>query len=384
MDTPIYFERRKFMKKKLIGKIAAGLTVFTALCIPVKFSNVQAVYAEEVQLPSETNTSFSKARNLEFGSSMAGTFSESDGRRYYKFSFVQAGKLDLGVEMQDNNDLHIKIYDASQTEIYDFFHSGRYVGTGPSFSVDAIYLTGGDYYMVLECYENISVSFLANMDPMGESFTETQDSNNDISSDASSISLKNKYKGILAQNDDIDYYSFNVPASGLITLNLTNSTSNTIKYTVYDESLSPAYTNTVRSSEKTSQPVSVKSGDYYLAVAKEDVNKGTGSYTFSIDYIKKNTSAPKIKSVKNTSGGTMTVKWSQVNGAGGYELWYSAKPNFKSGVIKKETGASVSSADCCGLAKNQKYYVRIRAYSEINGIREYGKWSSRKSVVIKR
>lgn len=372
------------MKKRLIGKIAAGLTVFTALCIPVKSSNVHAVYAEDVQFPSETNTSFSKARNLEFGSSMAGTFSESDGIRYYKFSFAQAGKLDLGAEMQANNDLHIKIYDSSQTEIYDFFHSGRYVGTGPSFSVDAVYLTGGDYYMVLECYENISVSFLANMDPMGESFTETQDSNNDISSDASSISLKNKYKGILAQNDDIDYYSFNVPASGLITLNLTNSTSNTIKYTVYDQSMNPAYTNTAGKGSKISQPVSVKSGDYYLAIAKEDVNKGTGSYTFFIDHTKKNASAPKIKSVKNTSGGTMTVKWSQVNGAGGYELWYSTKSNFKSGVTKKETDASVTSTDCYGLSRNKKYYIRIRAYSEVNGIKEYGKWSSRKSVVIKR
>ena len=137
-------------------------------------------------------------------------------------------------------------------------------------------------------------------------------------------------------------------------------------------------------SSKTSQPVSVKRGDYYLAVAKQDVNKGTGSYTFSIDYTKKNTAAPKIKSVKNTSGGTMTVKWSRVTGAGGYELWYSTKPNFKGSVAKKEMDASVTSAECYGLTRNQKYYIRIRAYTEINGIKEYGKWSARKSVVIRK
>lgn len=373
------FERRKFMKKERKGKIAAGLTVLTVLCTSAKFPvPVQTVHAEEVQLPAETNTSFSKAREIGPGDSVAGTLSGNDSSRYYKFSLQEANRLEIGVECNDR--VYVMIYDSTQTEIYETDRSDR------TFSIDGLYLTGGDYYMQLKSYydRDCTFSFIANMDPMGESFTETQDSNNDMSSDASAISLKTKYKGVLAKNDDIDYYKFQSPSAGQITLNIMNSTSGTVKYTVYDGSLSPVYTNTVRSSEKTSQPVSVKSGDYYLVIAKEDVNKGTGSYTFSTDYTKKNTSAPKIKSVKNTSSGTISVKWSRVNGAGGYELWYSTKSNFKSSVTKKETNASVTSTDCYGLSRNKKYYIRIRAYSEINGIREYGKWSRRKSVVIKR
>lgn len=369
------------MKKEQIRKTAARLAVFTVLCTSAKFPvPVQTVHAEEVQLPAEANTSFAKARNLEFGVSMAGKLSENDSRRYYKFSLSQASRLDLGFERSDHFDnVKITIFDATQTEIYSITKN-----YDRSFSLDAIYLTGGDYYLLVDEALNVTFSFIVNMDPAGESFTETQDSNNDMASGASAINMQQKYKGVLAQNDDIDYYKFQVPAAGLITLNLTNSADDAARYAVYDDSLNPVYTNTVSRESKTSQPVLVKRGDYYLAVAKQDVNKGTGSYTFSIDYTKKNTAPPKIKSVKNTSGGTMTVKWSRIAGADGYEIWYSTKSNIKRDTDKKETDTSVTSADCYGLMRNKKYYVRIRAYTEINGIKEYGKWSSRKSVVIRK
>ncbi len=368
------------MIKNQKGTMAAAITVFTILCAAVTSPmQVQTAYAEDVQLPSETNTSFSKAREIDSGVSVAGTFPETGGKRYYKFSLEEAGKIFMELERSSGSGyIYLKFYDESQTEIY------TYAGGRSAFTLSDLYLTGGTYYLAVEYDENLTFSFVANIDPMGESFTETQDSNNDMFSDASVINLKQKYKGILAKNDDIDYYKFQTAAAGLITLNLTNSTSNTMKYAVYDSSMNPVYTNTLESGSKVSQPVSVKSGDYYFVVTKEDVNKGTGSYTFSVDYVKKNTAAPKLKSVKNTSYATMTVKWSRVNGATGYELCYSTKANLKGSVTKKELDASASSAECYGLTQKKKYYVRIRAYSEINGIKEYGKWSNRKSVVIKK
>ncbi len=157
-----------------------------------------------------------------------------------------------------------------------------------------------------------------------------------------------------------------------------------VRYSVYDKSMHLAYANTLGSGFKVSQPVAVKKGTYYLSIAKADINKGTGSYTFSIDHAKKLSAAPKIKSVRNSSNGCMTVKWSSVTGATGYELWYSTSPNFKSGVEKKELNASQTSETYSWLTLKKRYYVRIRAFREINGMKEYGKWSSRKSVVIKK
>lgn len=368
------------MKNKQQRTIAAGMAVFTILCSTVKFPMpVQTIYAQDTQIPTETNTSFAKARQIESGVSAAGSMPDGGGKNYFKFSLEQAGKMDLTVDKSEHwGNIGIKIYDASQTEIY-------YVREGDdSFSINDIYLTGGDYYLSVEFPMATTFTFVANIDSMGESFTETQGSNNDMSSDASEISVKEKYKGVLALNDDIDYYKFQLPAAGSITLNLTNSTSNTVKYTVYDQSMNPAYTNTVKGGAKASQPVSVKSGSYYLAIAKEDVNKGIGSYTFFIDYTKKNTAAPKIKSVKNSSSGTMTVTWSSVAGADGYELWYSTNSKFKGNVVKKELDSYTTSENYYGLTYKKKYYVRLRAYSVLNGQREYGKWSAKKSVTIKK
>lgn len=368
---------KKGIKRKIVACIAI-LSIFgTSAGLPV---TMHIVHAEETEFPSETNTSFSKAREIKPGVSVAGTFPDSGGKRYYKFSLEQAGKVDLAFDVSASayfGSMIIKIYDNSQTEIYS---ATKY----ESFSLNDIYLTGGNYYLMAEFPRSTAFSFIANMDSMGESFMETQDFNNDISSYASCISLKKKYKGILAQNDDIDYYKFQIPSAGKITFNMTNSVSNTIRYDFYDQSLNLAYTNSVDSSYKTTQLVSLKKGTYYLAIAKENVNSGVGSYTFSIDYIKKISAAPKLKSVKNSSDGSITVKWDSVPGANGYELWYSVKSNFKSGVVKSELDSSVTSTSYYGLSKKKKYYVKIRAYEEINGVKEYGKWSKKKSVIIKK
>lgn len=375
--------RKKGLKEKMIAGLAALAVLGTSVGLPVM---EQTVYAENPELPAETNTTFEKARELEFGSSMAGTFSESDGRRYYKFSLDRASRLSLGFE--DSAHRSIKIYDASLTEIYSF-NSGY-----GSFTLSPIYLTGGFYYISIECYSNAIVSFIANVDPMGESFTETQDVNNDMASDASEINLKKKYKGVLALNDNIDYYRFQVPAAGQITFNMTNSVSDTVKYSFYDQSLNPSYTNIVRGDYKTIQPVQVKRGVYYLAIAKEDVNRGTGSYTFSIDYTQKGSTSPntsnvtvkqaKINSVRNSARKSMTVKWGRVSGASGYELWYSTNAGFKKGIVKKRSSSSVTSKTYSGLKKARTYYVKVRAYKNVNGAMKYGKWSSKRSVFIRK
>lgn len=374
-------EKNTMDKKRLKRKIVTGMVILsmfgTSAGMPV---TMHTVHAEETEFPSETNTSFAKAREIEPGVSVAGKFSESGGKRYYKFSLEQAGKIDLAFDVSASayvGSMNIKIYDNSQTEIYS---ATKY----EAFSLNDIYLTGGNYYLVTGFPHSTAFSFVANMDSMGESFTETQDSNNDMASDASAISLKKKYKGVLAQNDDIDYYKFQIPSAGKITFNMTNSVSDTIKYGFYDQSLNLAYTNFVNSSYKTTQPVSLKKGIYYLAIAKENVNRGTGSYTFSIDYTKKISAAPKLKSVKNSSNGGITIKWDSMTGVDGYELCYSIKSNFKGSVVKSELDSSVTSASYYGLLKKKKYYVRIRAYEEINGIKEYGKWSKKKSVLIKK
>lgn len=380
--------KKNSLKKKTAAWLAALAVLLTSAELPL---TEHPVYAET----AETNTTFATARDLEFGSSMAGTLSTSDNIRYYKFSLKEANQLQLGVERTRESGLsciYIKFYDASQTEIYSTYTYNN------TFSLGPLYFTGGDYYMTLTLQDSSydeTFSFKANTDTLGESFAETQDVNNNLRENASAISLKKTYKGVLAINDDIDYYKFQVPAAGPIKFNLTNAADDSLRYTFYDQSLNQAYTDTLIRRSKASPSVSVKKGIYYLAIEKANVNRSVGSYTFSIDHMpqggtsgsntgKVTVKQVKIKSVQNSARKKMTVKWNKVSKVSGYELWYSTNSNFKKGVVKKKLSSSVTKKTYSGLKKKKTYYVRIRAYKNVNGGKKYGKWSSKKSVVIRK
>ena len=80
----------------------------------------------------------------------------------------------------------------------------------------------------------------------------------------------------------------------------------------------------------------------------------------------------------------MTVQWKKVAGASGYELQYSTRSNFKSSVVKKSLSSSKSSASYKKLKKGKTYYVRMRSYVNVDGVKKYSKWSPKKSVKIKK
>lgn len=364
------------MKNRILAGMAAAAIVVTA------WLPASRVQAEESVLTTAVNTSFAAARDLPFGTSIAEEMSDSDTKRYYKFTLDEASELNLGATIDAKTaTVNISVYDASKTQVY-FFQKWHSNWTN-DFSTGSIYLTGGAYYLGIEMdYSPCAISFIVNSDSLGESFVETQDSNNDMFSDASPILLKKKYKGVLANNDEIDYYKFEVPAAGTITYNMTNAANGTLKYVIYDSSMNASYTKTVNSSGKTAEMIPLAEGTYYLAVAKENSEKGVGSYNFTMDYVAKVPDAPVIKSIKNTSGKKMKAAWDKVSDAEGYELQYSTSSGFKSGVVTKKLDASKTSAACSGLTKGKTCYVRLRSYVTVDGVKKYSKWSAKKSVKI--
>ena len=80
----------------------------------------------------------------------------------------------------------------------------------------------------------------------------------------------------------------------------------------------------------------------------------------------------------------MTVKWKKQKQATGYQIRYSLKKNFKSGVktltVKK---SKTTSKIIKKLKSKKKYYVRIRTYKKIGDQRCYSAWSKTKSVKTK-
>ena len=108
-----------------------------------------------------------------------------------------------------------------------------------------------------------------------------------------------------------------------------------------------------------------------------DVSQGSNSAAIK----KVSSTKAKIKNVKNIKSNGMKLTLSGLSGNDGYQIQYGLKKNFKGAkaVTKKTSSLTVKK-----LQKNKTYYVRARVYKKIAGKTYYGKWSSRKSVKIKK
>lgn len=359
------------MKKKLLAGVLA-LAVVAGTAAPG-----QVLYAadKESLLPAATNTSFASARELPFDTSIAEDMSRDDNVRYYKFSVSDASELIVRGKFKDGwATNHISVYDENKTEIVQ-------IEVNDAFS-DSIFVTGGNYYLKLEAGDK--VSFTTTVNSLGESSVETQDNNNDTLSGAFPIELKKKYKGVLASNDDIDYYKFSTPSAGKVNFNITNATDGRLKYAIYDSSTNMAASDVVYSNQKGTQEIKLTAGSYYLAVTKADSNDGgVGSYNFNMDFIALSLKAPAIKNLKAYYYDGMQFSWNKISDADGYQIQYCKSLKFKSGVKKDIKSENDTYASYSGLSHRKKYYVRMRAYVNVQGTTKYSKWSKVKVVKIK-
>ena len=114
--------------------------------------------------------------------------------------------------------------------------------------------------------------------------------------------------------------------------------------------------------------------------AKADVttvtgdNQQTTTAKVAIGAVKITKKKPLVKKIK------LTVK--KVTNATGYEFKYSTNKKFK----KKLTKTKITSKNVILLKKlkrKKKYFIKVRAYTTVNGKKVYGKWSKKISVKSK-
>lgn len=105
---------------------------------------------------------------------------------------------------------------------------------------------------------------------------------------------------------------------------------------------------------------------------------GTAKKTFRI--IPKGTSISKLK--KKSKG--FTVKWKkQATQTTGYQIQYSTSSKFKSAKTKTIKKVKTTSTSISKLKKKKTYYVRIRTYRTVSGVKYYSAWSKVKKVKTK-
>ena len=84
---------------------------------------------------------------------------------------------------------------------------------------------------------------------------------------------------------------------------------------------------------------------------------------------------------KNVKGCKLSLKWKKVADANGYQMQYATNKKFK---VKKKKSTTKIKYTVKKLKKKKTYYVRVRAYTVLNGKKVYGKWSKVKKVKIKK
>lgn len=84
----------------------------------------------------------------------------------------------------------------------------------------------------------------------------------------------------------------------------------------------------------------------------------------------------KLKTIKIKKG-TAVIKWKSIKNASHYEIQYSSSRKFKK--LQKKTTKKTSIV-VKKLKKKKLYYIRVRAYSTINGKKVYGTFSSIRKI----
>lgn len=374
--------------KKTTKKILAA--VLAATMMATTFVPVRQIAADTTTVePGATNITFDTAIDLVFNTSIAEELSTSDRKRYYKFSLSEACVLTVGTNASD---MDFIIYDKSRTAVYN----KTYIWS----TTIMIYLTGGDYYLGTETTNPYTM--FVSVDSLGESFKETYDISNDTMATSSEITVGKQYKGVLAQNDDKDYYKFTLTDPSNLTVNITNATDDYLKYSIYDSLGNQSYYNSV--SGKADDTIQLAAGTYYLAITKDDYRiKAIGSYNFSLSAVKivekpstttvnkpattkTRITKPKkvtIKSMKNKAHRKIIVKWKKLCGVSGYKLQFSNKKNFKKIIMSGKYSSRTSSASYVNAKKKKTYYVRVRAYIKNGSRTYYGDWSKTKKIKVK-
>lgn len=138
--------------------------------------------------------------------------------------------------------------------------------------------------------------------------------------------------------------------------------------------------------------------DNAVTAAETAVTKAQSSYDAAVAAEKKrqgkyNKVIPQVKGVKLSSKKTsITVKWTKLTSSqikkskvAKYEIWLCPDTEFgKSNTTIKTVTKSYSTKAFTKLKKGKKYYVKVRAIKYVKGVKNVGKWSSRKYIKTKK
>ncbi len=118
-----------------------------------------------------------------------------------------------------------------------------------------------------------------------------------------------------------------------------------------------------------------KTGTTIITIKAKSTDSCT-SATKTVKVTVKKLSSPTLETVKK-SGTKLSLEWSKISAATGYQIQYSTDSDFESDDTEtvKIKSADTTEEVLTGLTKGKTYYVRIRTYKKVCGVTAYSAWS---------
>ncbi len=151
------------------------------------------------------------------------------------------------------------------------------------------------------------------------------------------------------------------------------------KYKVYKYDTKTKKYKYLKTTTKTSSKISkLKSASTYKFKVKAYSKNGKLLDTTKICTVKTKPVTPTLKAKSKTKG-TVTISWSKVKNAKGYQIYYSSSKNGK----YKKLGTYTANKKTAKLKTGKTYYIKVRSYYKKSDKANYSSFSKPKKVKIK-
>ncbi len=122
----------------------------------------------------------------------------------------------------------------------------------------------------------------------------------------------------------------------------------------------------------------------YVGTASVTIT-GTGKYKGSVKKtFRINPKATSISKLSSPKKGQLKIKWyKRTTQTSGYQIIYSTDSKFGTNIKRTVKGTKTTSKTLTKLKSKKRYYVQVRTYKTVNGVKYYSSWSKTKSYKIK-
>lgn len=228
--------------------------------------------ADEIKLGKVINTTLTKSEN-----------------DWYVFTLSEPSKVNIVFGSGDsfnNYGSDFSLYDAGNDDTT--LVSGL---IGQNLNL-VYYLTKGDYYIKIHGCNFDDVNYDMKITSTPSNLNVPGDGSNNAIGEAAEIKLDTDYNAQISQNDNIDYYTFELAKDGRVTFDF-SGTLDAVDWALYNnqddlEKHGTYQKNDAKDSKITKKnSLVLKAGKYTLSVGANEKAPSYGAYTFSLDYLEK-------------------------------------------------------------------------------------------------